>query len=165
MKSDFVVLHLITNGENPAEDSIIAVEAKKFEKGQEVDSFYSYVKPLQPLSSTITLLTDIHNLDVMNAPPIDEVLSKLALFVESYPLIMESVYEIDFLNSALSGVDPDIDNRLINLRQKLLAEYPDCKNLSLLQMGISLGVTTEKESDLDRIAILYNHFFVEAKAV
>lgn len=161
-RSNFVALHIITNGENPSIDSIIAVEARLIVAGEIEKEFFSYVKPIQPLSATITLLTDIHNLDLLDAPIIDEVLARLSTFVDSYPIVLESAYEIEFLQSALSGVDPDINNRLINLLCIMAAKYPEYKNFPLAQIGQQLGITKEATSDLERIVLLYGHSIVGA---
>src|SRR5207248_69993 len=75
----------------PETQEIIEVAAVKFQDDRIVDSFATLVQPPVPLPLAIQRLTGIQPRDLSRAPRIEEVLPRLARFLDRAPLVAHTV--------------------------------------------------------------------------
>ncbi len=101
-----VLIDLETTGTNAEMDKIIEVAAIKIENGKIVGEFCSFVDPGRSLTDEIIAITGITDKDLDGAPKIEEVIDKLKLFVQDYPLLAHNMdFDASFLLKA--GMDGD----------------------------------------------------------
>ncbi len=94
----YVVFDFETTGFSINFNEIIEIGAVKVYKGMPIDSFSSFVKPKEVISSVITELTNITNDDVFDAPTIDEVLPKFLEFIKGCVLVAHNAtFDTEFL--------------------------------------------------------------------
>ncbi len=109
----FTVLDLETTGLNAKRNAITEVTAIQYRNGQEVDKYSTLVKPTEPISEEVELLTGISNDMVRNAPALVMVLSELSAFIGESPLIVghNVGFDIGFLREKVSqsGLDVFLD--------------------------------------------------------
>lgn len=96
--STFIVVDLETTGLEPETDRIIEIGAIKFSKGEEAETFETLVDPQRPIPDFITRLTGITDDDVVKAPKISEVFTKLGAFIGDAPIVGHQVnFDASFL--------------------------------------------------------------------
>lgn len=105
----FTVIDLETTGLNAKRNAITEVTAIQFKNGVEIGKYSTLIKPAEPISEEIEMLTGISNDMVKNAPALIMVLSELASFVGAAPIIVghNVPFDINFLREKLgqSGLD------------------------------------------------------------
>jgi DNA polymerase-3 subunit epsilon len=77
----FVVVDVETTGLDPVSDRITEIAMMKVRNGILMDEFSTLINPLIPIPSSITELTGINNLMVIDAPPAREVAPFIAEFL------------------------------------------------------------------------------------
>jgi DNA polymerase-3 subunit epsilon len=80
-ESTFVVVDVETTGLNPVEDRITEIAMMKVQNGILLDEFSTLINPLISIPSSITELTGIDNLMVVDAPPAREVVPVISEFL------------------------------------------------------------------------------------
>lgn len=95
LKDKFVVVDLETTGLDVNRDYIIEIGAAKIENGICGDTFSSFAscKQMQKLPENITTLTGITDNDLLNAPPIEDVLAGFKEFADGCTLV---AYNLQF---------------------------------------------------------------------
>ena len=86
-----VSIDLEMTSPRPEAQEIIEIAAVKFENDRIVGSFATLVQPPVPLPYAIQRLTGIQPRDLAQAPRIEEVLPRLARFLEGAPLVAHTV--------------------------------------------------------------------------
>ena len=148
LKDRFVVVDLETTGLDVNRDYIIEIGAVKIEDGKCSDTFSSFAScmQMQKLPEKITALTGITDNDLLNAPPIENVLAQLKDFAEGYILVAHNLsFDFAFLRNwgFWCGVDFDsfagdaidtieyaksiLDGKVKNYKLSSLAEYFDMR--------------------------------------
>lgn len=101
--TSFVIFDLETTGLSPHGCEIIQIAATRFRNGEVVagDSFYSYCRPIQPISRFISDYTGITDRDVRDAPRPIEVLARFSQFVGDSVIMAHNGHRFDtkFLES------------------------------------------------------------------
>ncbi len=114
---DYVVIDLETTGLHADSDKIIELAAIKVVNGVPVKSINTFVQYKGKLSSKITSITGIRDVDLINAPDRKSVLRSLKVFVGDLPLIGHNIAEFDnkFLWFSMKsvGIEP-LNNPLID---------------------------------------------------
>lgn len=107
--SSFVSLDLETTGLDWCKDKIIEIGATKWEDGEEIDVFQTYVNPKRPIPKDATEINGITKEHVKNAPLENEAVKKLITFVDDMPVIGHNINHFDmaFLNAIAARV-PEI---------------------------------------------------------
>ncbi len=80
-ESTFVVVDVETTGLDPSIDRITEIAMMKVKNGVLLDEFSTLINPLVPIPPSITELTGIDNVMVMDAPPAREVVPAIADFL------------------------------------------------------------------------------------
>ncbi len=97
----FCVLDLETTGASAATCEITEIGAVKFVQGEEVGRFQTLVNPGMEIPPTITILTGITHLMVVDAPRIEEALPSLLEFIGDSVIVGHNVrFDMSFLNAA-----------------------------------------------------------------
>lgn len=102
-ETTFVVLDIETTGGSPSADAITEVGALKSEGGVVTGTFQSLVRPGEPITGFVELLTGITNTMVAQAPPIEEVLPSLWEFLRETVLVAHNArFDASFLAAAFA---------------------------------------------------------------
>ena len=87
LDADVVVIDTETTGVSYRTDELTQIAAARMVKGHIVDWFVTFVNPGKPMPEEIQHLTNIHDVDVVNAPTPDEAVRKLVEFVGTSDLV------------------------------------------------------------------------------
>ncbi len=97
----FCVLDLETTGATANECEITEIGAVKYRGGELVATFQTLVNPGVPIPPTITVLTGITHLMVVDAPPIAEALPSFLEFIGDSVIVGHNVrFDMSFLDAA-----------------------------------------------------------------
>jgi DNA polymerase-3 subunit epsilon len=97
----FCVLDLETTGATAANCEITEVGAVRYEGGELIGTFQTLVNPGVPIPPTITILTGITQMMVVEAPRIGEVLPSLLEFIGDAVIVGHNIrFDLSFLNAA-----------------------------------------------------------------
>jgi len=96
-RDSFVIYDLETTGLSPDADEFIQIAAVRFQAGGlcPEDSFFSFARPRQRISSFITGYTGISNDDVRHAPYPEEVLCQFGRWAQTSTLIAHNGLRFD----------------------------------------------------------------------
>jgi len=137
MPETYVALDLETTGLDPERDAIIEVGAIKFRGDEVLGTFSSFVNPGRPIPLSITELTGIRDDDVAQAPPLHEVLSRLARFVGRWPIVGHSVgFDLGFLHRHSQL----LDNEHFDTFELAGVLLPRAERYSLESLARTLGI-------------------------
>lgn len=96
---DFVAIDVETTGLDNRYDEMIEVAAIRFSQGVPTESFSSLIKPKRGLPKHIQYLTHINPEDLVNAPDLSSVLSRMQTFVGDDFILGHNVsFDIGFIN-------------------------------------------------------------------
>lgn len=98
MHGELIAFDLETTGLDVATCEIIEIGIARFDDGELIDSFQTFVKPTGPIPVEITALTGIHPEDVQHAPPIENILAELQAQFGSAPVIAHNAsFDVSFM--------------------------------------------------------------------
>ncbi len=147
-KATYVVFDLETTGLSVNYNEIIEIGAVKVKDGMIIDSFSSFVKPKNVISSFITELTSITNEMVANAPSIENIFKDFLAFIKGSVLVAQNAdFDTGFLYQTMRNQKievtryPCIDT--LDLARTL---YPEgLKNYKLETIAKYLKVEIEQQ--------------------
>lgn len=87
LDEDVVIIDTETTGFSFNHDELIQIAAARMRHGEITEWYVTFVNPGQPIPETVEYLTDIHDVDVADAPSPAEALEKLVEFVGSSDLV------------------------------------------------------------------------------
>ena len=91
MIKDYIAFDLETTGLSLETDQIIEIGALKVKDGKVVERFMEFLKPDQPISSTITSITGITNEMVADARSTEVIIRDFTDFCEDYVLVGHNI--------------------------------------------------------------------------
>ena len=146
------------------EYQIIQVSAVRFEKGQEIAYYDSYVYTDKPLKSFINGLTGITADKIQNAPQVEQVMAEFRDFVGDSPLIGYNAQKSDLPILLENGLD--LGNQyLVDVFDEAYDRRPSdlhgIKNLQLHTVADFLGVAGKSHDSLEdarMTALVYEKF-------
>ena len=98
---NYVAFDIETTGLNPKYDKIIEIGAVRVRDGEPVDTFSTFVNPAKSLPPQIVELTGIRDVDVADAPYIDEILDAFLSFVGDDALLGHNIiFDYSFVKKA-----------------------------------------------------------------
>ena len=110
--SDYTVIDLETTGLDPKRDEIIEIGAAQVRDGMIMQTYSTLIRPNAPITEFITNLTGISQLDVANAPLIEDVIDDFFGFVGDDIIVGHNVgFDISFINE-VRRFDPDISDTM-----------------------------------------------------
>lgn len=99
--NNYVVIDIETSGINPDKDEIIRLSALSVVNGNEAGTFFKLVKPINPLTEEIEILTGITNADLNEKCRINDLLPDFLNFIGDNPLVAHNIgFDIKFINAA-----------------------------------------------------------------
>ena len=141
MPQTYVALDLETTGLDADRDAIIEVGAVKFHDDEVLDTFSTFVNPGRPIPLQITELTGIRDGDVVGAPGLHDVLSRLARFVGQQPIVGHSVnFDLSFLRRHSQS----FENELLDTFELASVLLPHAERYSLGALAKMLGIELEQ---------------------
>jgi DNA polymerase-3 subunit epsilon/ATP-dependent DNA helicase DinG len=137
MRDILVAVDLETTGLDPSYDRIIEIGAVRFQQGEVLDEWRTFVNPGFPIPPAITQLTGIRDQDVERAPHLAAVLPSLRRFMGNATLIGHNVsFDLGFLRVA--GLR--LDNAVIDTYALASVLLPDVPRYNLSALAAYLGV-------------------------
>lgn len=96
----FISLDIETTGLSKERDEIIEIGAARYDdKGNQIDTYQTFVKPSAPIPEIITHITGIKNEDLKDAPSIEEVADELFDYMGNYPIVGHNIsFDTEFLS-------------------------------------------------------------------
>ena len=88
---EMVFFDLETTGGNPANSDVIEIAAIKEIRGKQIGRFQTLVNPHRPIPKMVRSITGIDNSMVRDAPPMEEVIDELLLFIGDAVLVSHGV--------------------------------------------------------------------------
>ena len=146
---------------------IIQVSAVRFADGQEVAHYDSYAYTDKPLKSFINGLTGITSDKILQAPPLEQVLTEFRDFVADSPLIGYNAIKSDLPILAENGLE-FTDQYAVDVFEEASKRRPSdlhgIKNLQLHTVAQFLGVAGKSHDSLEdaRMTALVNEAFLES---
>lgn len=87
----FVSIDIEATGMDPLQDSIIEIGACKVVDGKVTDTFRAFAKPKGPLDPLISIITGIHDADLIDAAPFESLITSLKEFVSDMPILGHNI--------------------------------------------------------------------------
>lgn len=113
---------------------LIQVSAVKFENGQEVDQFDTYVYSDKPLKSFINGLTGITKDKLEAAPKVEQVIADFAAFIQEIPLIGYNAHKSDLPILKDHGLDLDDQYQVDVFEEASLRRSSDLNGIARLSL-------------------------------
>lgn len=113
---------------------LIQVSAVKFENGQEVDQFDTYVYSDKPLKSFINGLTGITKDKLEAAPKVEQVIADFAAFIQETPLIGYNAHKSDLPILKDHGLDLDDQYQVDVFEEASLRRSSDLNGIARLSL-------------------------------
>ena len=99
----FIALDIETTGLDPSKDEIIEIAAVRYQNGEKIDSFQSFVRPRHGIPKFIQYLTHIDPDELSTAPMIGTVLDKLLPYLTGSVIVGHNVgFDIGFIDHGLA---------------------------------------------------------------
>lgn len=96
----FVCLDIEATGMDSQTDSIIEVGMVKIRDGEVVDTYESFVRPNGALDPLISIITGIHDQDLIHAPQFSHISSHIRDFAEDLPILGHNIaFDLAFLGA------------------------------------------------------------------
>lgn len=135
MEETLVSFDLETTGLDPKEAAIIEIGAVKFRGSKVVDKYQTLVNPLRPLPLSVQVLTGITPEELKTAPPIQNVISSLASFIQGHRLVGHTLsFDLGFLEAA--GLM--LSNKVYDTFDLASLLLPDAPDLSLSAVSTAM---------------------------
>lgn len=165
----YIALDLETTGLNPSTSEIIEIGAIRYENGERVDFFQTFVNPRILISPFITKLTGITNEMVSDAQTIDVILPRLLSYIGNSVLVGHNVnFDVNFLyDNCIRHLNIPFTNDFIDtmiLSRKFFKSFENHKLVTLAN-NFKICETTEHRalSDAEVTASCYEHIKKEAR--
>jgi ATP-dependent DNA helicase DinG len=132
MERNYVVCDLETTGLDPTTDRIIEIGMVRVQQGKIAGTYHTMVNPGLPLPLKIKRITGIDDSDLINAPPIKDVMNEVIDFIGDDAIVGHNIrFDLDFLAAAhgLPFNNPHYDT--VELARTLLPNAPSHRLESL----------------------------------
>lgn len=144
MIDNIVALDLETTGVSPDNDRIIEIGMARIVDGKVVATYNQLIDPQITLSSRITEITGITQLDLADKPTIEDVIDEVLSFIGDSVILGHNVkFDYSFLKVAASKNKKIVPNKVIDtlkIARKLLITAPSKKLTFLCEyFGIDPG--------------------------
>lgn len=134
----FCVLDLETTGGSARDCEITEIGAARYRMGEQLASFQTLVDPKTDIPPSITLLTGITHVMVVDAPPVETALPSFLEFIGDAVIVGHNVrFDMSFLDAACDRLDyPRLRNDRVDtvgLARRLIR--PEVRNLRLATLA------------------------------
>ncbi len=137
----WVALDIETTGLSPESDEIIEIGVVKFQGGEVLDTFCTFVNPRRRLNDFIRQFTGITQAEVDAAPSFSQVAGKLAAFVGASPIVGHNLgFDLGFLEKkGLRFSNPRCDTW-----ELAYVLHPGAPEYSLSKLAERMNVSVER---------------------
>lgn len=141
-RSDFTAIDIETTGLSPEDDYIIEVAAVRFRNGLETESFSSLIKPPIPIPIEATIINNIADYMVQDAPDMDTVMFQFFDFIGEDMLVGHNIasFDIKFLRK-FAYFDNGYSDTYLMVKHRWL----DTPNKKLNTLCRYFGIVNEEE--------------------
>lgn len=154
MLGEVIAFDIEATGLDIEVNEIIEIGVVKFNNGEVIDTYSSFVKPSIPIPTDITHLTGIHPEDVADAPSLSQILPELEAFFGSAPVIAHNTaFDVTFMQKyGLLNTNMAIDTyELASIIIPTAARY----NLHSLTTSLGIELENAHRALDDAIATAY----------
>lgn len=154
--NNYVVIDIETSGLGEKSDEIICLSALKIKNGKIVDRFFSLCKPEKSIVKAVEILTGITNADLIDKPPIIDVLFDFLKFIDGETIVAHDVsFDVKFINAALEKANmPPIANETADT-YVLAKEKYGLESYDLYSTAEALEVSVNNRSYAEITFIVY----------
>lgn len=143
MIKNYVALDLETTGLSPNYDRIIEIGAVRYENGEEVSRYETFINPGINISEKITEITGITDEMVKNSPRIGDVIEELLKYVgESILLGHNIIFDYSFIAKAAMDKGIKYTAKGIDTYRVSVRCIPDIDGRSLINLCTYFGIET-----------------------
>ena len=162
----FVAVDVETTGLSPLTSELIEVSAIKYENFHKVETYTSFIKPVEPIPQKITELTGITNTMVKDARPVWEVMQEVIAFIGNCTIVAHNApFDVSFLqvysNNSFSK------NKVVDTVKLGRKMYPHLINHKLATIAHHIGITEtgfhRAEVDCECCAKIYLEYLKQEK--
>lgn len=138
---DFTAIDIETTGLSPEDDYIIEVAAVRFRNGFETESFSSLIKPPIPIPIEATMVNNISDDMVRDAPDIGTVMVRFIEFIGDDMLVGHNIasFDLKFLKNAIC-----VDNGYSDTYKMVKHRWLDTPNKKLNTLCHYFGIVNEE---------------------
>lgn len=139
---DFTAIDIETTGLSPEDDYIIEVAAVRFRNGLETESFSSLIKPPIPIPIEATIINNISDYMVQDAPDMDTVMFQFFDFIGEDMIVGHNIasFDIKFLRK-FAYFDNGYSDTYLMVKHRWL----DTPNKKLNTLCNYFGIVNEEE--------------------
>ncbi|HEX37747.1 MAG TPA: DEAD/DEAH box helicase [Candidatus Cloacimonetes bacterium] len=140
---DFIAVDTETTGLDATHNDIIEIGAVRFEHGQPVETFQTFVHINKPIPEEITVITHIKDKDLVNAPSIKMALEDFLEFIKDGALCFHNAnFDLGFLNESLGKCNlPQLKNEYYDTVELSRIFLPHLKSHSLGAVAEYFNIT------------------------
>lgn len=144
IEDEFVIFDIETTGLNAYKDKITEIGAIKIRNGQIVDKFSTFVNPGIKIPSFIVKLTGITDEMVMDAPPIEQVMTEFFEFIQGTVLVAHNAsFDVGFIKHNAKIMGDKIKNPVIDTLELCRKMFPELERYKLNIIAKHLGIKLE----------------------
>ncbi len=144
MLDKFVLVDLETTGISAKEDKIIEIGAIKYENGEIVGIFETFVNPGRKIPPRITEITGINDDMIEGAPYIEQVIGDLVGFLKGYVVIGHNViFDYEFIKRNAVNNKLEFDERIVDTLKIARKCLPDVPKKTLDYLCEYFGIVDE----------------------
>lgn len=143
---DYVLFDLETTGISRNTDEVIEISAVKVRNGRVVDEFSQLVNPGKSIPYAASMVNNITNQMVRNAPHFDRVLEYFVNFIENDTLVGHNICSFDMpfiYRDCERYLGKTISNDYIDTLRLARKVFPDWKHRRLSDLAEYYGISTE----------------------
>ncbi len=138
----FVVFDLETTGFSPSKNQIIEIGAVKVVNGSITERFSTFVNPKVPIPFEIEQLTSINDDMVLDAPTIDEILSKFMDFCQDAVMVAHNAdFDMSFIKHNCSALGLDCEKTVLDTVALSRVLLPSLNRFKLDTVAKALNVS------------------------
>lgn len=164
LADSFVVFDIVTTGLSAYKHKILELGAVKIVNGSKKTTFSSLIyTPNSPIPYEVEQETGIHDIDLQNAPTLEEVLPRFIEFCDQSVLVsFNGQYVMSFLKEACSKVGINKEFTYIDLEVLSRAMVKDANKFTIHAIGnklkLKLDVKNRALNDADCISEIFRVF-------
>lgn len=155
---NIVVVDTETTGFSFNHDELTQIAAARMECGEIIDWFVTFVNPGKPIPEEVAYLTDIHDVDVADAPSPQEALADLVKFVGDAKIVAHNAeFDRTFTTRHPSGY-PLLENTWIDSLDVARIALPRFKSHRLLDLVKAFGAplsTHRADADVEATCAVF----------
>ncbi|EUJ37119.1 exonuclease domain-containing protein [Brochothrix campestris] len=150
LPASFVVVDFETTGLSPERHQVIQIGAVKYENGQQVSTYSSYINPFEALSDTIVRITGITDEILATAPAVEDVWPDFLAYIAGYTIVAHNAsFDMKFLLATSCDLRLEEVTYHVLDTVPLARKYFDTPNHKLETLKNHLGLDNQSHDALE----------------